>query len=172
MFRRKPPPEPEPTPLPEHPRIAAARELLQHGRDTALAAQVLDRVAEAIRSGEAERDRLDKVIVGLDPDKITGELKRTLRQRPSVTEPDSAIVLALRRRHEALHRVANQRDQLAKDIERTLTDAETLVASVLADADGAEIDAQLRMVTDEAKALAASHAEVSAVDEAARGPQP
>ena len=81
---------------------------------------------------------------------------------------DTPVIIALRRRHEAVHRVANSREALAADIERTLTDVETLVTDVVAGATRGELERQLRTVNDEAEALSLAHAEVERIDDQTR----
>lgn len=88
----------------------------------------VDKVRAAIEQALADRERVADSLTSFDEQRIGDELKAALRAKPRPTDPDTPHVLALRRRHEAVHALHNRRDAIAEGIERSLADLETFAA--------------------------------------------
>lgn len=165
MFRRQPqPPPPQP---PELVRLDAARERLAQGPGgSASTDAVLTDVRRSVAEALTDRARLQQVLIGLDPERATAELKAALRARARPDEPDNEHITALRQRHDTIAAVQNRLDELSAGIERTLVDVDTLVAQSAAAAIGSlgtagSIDDHVGRLRDDVSALAEAHRQLS-----------
>ncbi len=110
---------------------------------------------------EAEQDRanLGQAVAGLEPERVTAELKTALRS-PGV---DQGLVDSLRRRHETVNDLLNRLDALDQRVERTVADLETLAARVSVGAVGRGSERarqELEQLELDVEALAAAHREI------------
>lgn len=114
---------------PELQRVDVAREaILKHGEPRPVVLHTVDKVRAAIEQALADRDQVGDSLTSFDEERIAAELKAALRTKARPTDPDTPHILALRRRHEAVHALHNRRDDIAEGIERSLADLETFAA--------------------------------------------
>lgn len=147
------------------PRLASARATIaDHGADPS-ALRLIEEIDVAIAVAQEDRHKLQSSWQALGPERAASELKEALRRRPTPTSPDTPEIVALRRRHETISRLANRVDEIDEQIGRTLADAETLAAQTIVTAidrsEDAEFRRQLTALQRDAEALAAAHREVA-----------
>lgn len=148
---------------PEIQRVDAAREaILKHGDPRPVVLHTVDKVRAAIEQALADRDRVADSLTSFDEQRIGDELKAALRTKVHPTDQDTPHILALRRRHEAVHALHNRRDAIAEGIERSLADLETFVAEramamMQSDAVFADLGHWIETLDADARSLAASH---------------
>ena len=150
---------------PRDPRLAAVRATIaDHGADPA-ALELIDEIDGAIDVARTDRRKLEASLAALDPARANAELKTALRRRVSPTDADTPEIVALRRRHETISRLANRIDDIDEQISRTLIDAETLAAQTIVTAidrsEDAEFRRQLSSLRRDAALLAAAHRDVA-----------
>lgn len=146
-----------------------ARSLIErHTNDHAISS-ALERVDAALIESAADRERIDQALEDLGGLRVTSELKTALRARLDVTAPDTAHIVSLRRRHEAIHTLLGRRDDLDRHVEATIADVESLVAETVTasvTSDRTELDRLVGQLTADAAALTAAHEEVARIGDA------
>ena len=145
--------------------MAAARATIaEHSADPAALA-LIDEIDDAVDIARTDRRKLESSLAALDPARAAAELKAALRRRASPTDDDTPEIVALRRRHETISRLANRVDDIDEQISRTLVDAETLAAQTIVTAidraEDAEFKRQLSALQRDAALLAAAHRDVA-----------
>ena len=145
-------------------RVDAARDALsRHGEPRPVIGFALDKVERAIETALHERAELDASIQDFDADVIAADLKHALRQKPEPAAPDDEHILALRRRHPAVHALMNRRDSIDTTIAKTLADLDTLAAetatAAIAEGDAIQdVDHWLAVLDADAQAILAANA--------------
>ncbi len=171
ILRRRPAEEPTPAALsPDRERLRAARTLIERHTDDHAISAALERVDAALVESADDRDRIEQALEDLGGLRVTAELKTALRARLDVTAPDTAHILSLRRRHEAIHTLLGRRDDLDRHVEATIADVESLVAETVTasvTSDRTELDRLVQQLTADAAALTAAHEEVARIGEGA-----
>ena len=156
---------------PELQRVDAAREaILKHGDPRPIVVHTIDKVRTAIEQALADRDRVADSLTSFDEQRIGDELKAALRAKARPTDPDTPHVLALRRRHEAVHALHNRRDAIAEGIERSVADLETFaaeraMAAMQSDDVFADLGHWIETLDADARSLAASHDALDQISE-------
>lgn len=162
-FGRKKPPELE--------RVDAARKAIEkQGDPRPVIVHTLDKVEAAIEIALDDRNRVAESAAAFDAGHIADELKAALRTKPAPDAPDTDHIVALRRRHEAVHALLNRHDEIGKGIDKALADLETLVAqSAMAQVSSRDTFEDLRHWLDlldaDAQALTAAHDTLDRLDE-------
>ena len=116
-------------------------------------------VERSLVEADADRANLEQAVAGLDPERVTGELKAALRA-PAV---DQSLIDSLRRRHETVNDLLNRLDDLDRRVAVTVADLETLAARVSVGAVGQGGDRaqeELAQLELDVEALAAAHREI------------
>jgi len=156
---------------PELQRVDAAREaILKHGEPRPVVLHTVDKVRAAIEQALADRDQVADSLTSFDEQRIADELKAALRSKPRPTDPDTPHVLALRRRHEAVHALHNRRDAIAEGIERSVADLETFaaeraMAAMQSDEVFADLGHWINTLDADARSLTASHETLDRIPE-------
>lgn len=120
-------------------------------------------VERALDEAHADIERLRASLVRLDPERAAHELKDALR-RPAVGAEQERLVASLRARYESIHQVMNRAEHLESTIDRAVADVEVLAARSVAlgaDDDAWRLDATVRRVMDDVRALEQAHADLA-----------
>ena len=141
-------------------RVGTARASILANRPSPMIEHQLEAVERSLAEAADDRDRLRRATAGLDPARVTAELKAALRS-PDASEP---LVDSLRRRHEMVNDLLNRSDQLDQRIEATVTDLETLAARTttlgLRGDDGEQARRELEQLNLDVELLAQAHREL------------
>ena len=156
---------------PEIQRVETARQaIIKHGDPRPVVLHTVDKVQAAIEQALTDRDRVVDSLTSFDEQRIGDELKAALRAKPVPTDPDTPHIMALRRRHEAVHALHNRRDAIAESIERSLADLETFAAEramaiLQADDAFADVNRWIETLDADVRSLTASHHALDRVSE-------
>lgn len=155
--------DPEPS---WRPRFDAARSLVEQHGLAASAGGRLGEIERALLDAEADRARLTAAVAELAPERAAAELKHALREQQRRPSPaGEALVATLRRRHQSINDLLNQRDRLATQIETTIVDLEALAAravelSASRQGQTGAVSAELDRLHVDLTALEQAHAEL------------
>lgn len=165
MFRRKARQQPSAPQPAWQARVDDAARLISAQSPPAWLLERVAQVQQALAAAEDDRSRLDAAVAAVGADRATAELKAALRAAPARPTPDEANRLQLlRERHEAVHRMRNQHDELVARIERAVVDLELLAVRAVESAarrgDLSDLDGPLARLRDDLAALDLAHEEL------------
>ena len=89
-------------------RFDAARATMAAARPSAMIESQIGAVERSLQEADGDRQTLGHAIVGIDPDRVTAELKAALRSGAG----NDRLIASLRRRHETVNDLLNRLEQL------------------------------------------------------------